>query len=448
VANRSLFLGVIAALAALALGARPSRGGEKFKLKKAVALGVDGRLPARLSPDGKRVLYAKRLEGGKDFAYWTIDADGKNDRQVFATSVGWDDVFTFCFGKGLFSPDGKRFVALTTSDGKSIRDEGAPAMMLCEFAGKPKTKAKPKGLPSKTGRCVGALFAADGSVIFADGFPASPKNEKEPWSFTLRKVSPKGKVSDLVKIDTSLLVAMTMNPKRDRVAGVLVTRPAGGGRGRPNMRLWVCDLASGKVTATGDLKLDDYFYGGGPGLFWSLDGRYVYANGNPGGSSANKRPFSLLRFEPFRKKAKATADETRLYQKFIPRMGADDFATREKATAQLRAAGDKALPVLREAAKSKDVEIRSRAEQLVAALSGNVEVLAAGKSLISLGEIAPGKLSVASKSAKKCYVLDTATGTKTECQEPLLLIDRSGSTGLFVHLTTRKLHVAKLKAAP
>ncbi len=447
--DRRLTLGVIAALAALVSGVGPARAGEKpkFKLTGKTALGVDGRLPARLSPDGKTVIYLKQLKadaGGKrSYAYWAIDVDGKNDRQVFASAVGMDDPFSFCFGKGMFSPDGKRFAALTTSDGKPMsRDSCALVMKLCDLGG----KAKPQGLPSKVGRFIGALFTADGSVVFADGFPVSPKDEKEKWSFTLRKVSPEGKASDILKLNGNLLIAMTMNPKRDRIAGVLMTKPADGDRGRPGVKLWACDLASGKAQATGPLRLDDYFYDGGPELFWSLDGRYVYTNGNPGGRDVGKNPFSLLRFEPFRKTVKANAKETEAYKTLVAQMGSDDFATREKATKQLRAAGQKTLPVLREAAKSKDVEIRSRAEALVAVLAGNVEVLAAGKSLVVMGEFAPGKLSVADLKAKKCYVLDAATGAKTECEDPLLLVDRSGSTGLFVHLKTRKLHVAKLGA--
>jgi hypothetical protein len=315
-------------------------------------------------------------------------------------------------------------------------------MRICALDG----KAKPRELPSKVGRYLGAVFAADGSVIFPDGFPKSPKDQGETWSCTLRRVAPKGEVSEVAKLGSSLLMAMTLDPKRARIAGVLLTRPAGGGGGRPGMKLWACDLASGRTESSGELRLDDYFYDGGPALFWSLDGRYVYANGNVTGGSKN--PFSLLRFEPFAKRPVATAEEKKRYEKLVARMGDNDFDTREKASKELRAAGEKALPVLRAATKSKDVEIRGRAETLVAALSGKVAVLAAGESLLAMGELAPGKLSVAARKTRKCYILDAATGKKTECAEPLLLIDRSGSTGLFGNLKSRKLVVAKIETKP
>jgi len=442
--NRTLCLKTLWLLSIPVLLALPSAAGEKpgpkFEFKDKAALDVDARCPARLSPDGKTVLYVRKVDGGKDYAYFAVGADGKNDRKVFASTLGWDDPFTFCFGKGIFSPDGKRFAALTTSDGKGLREEGLAAMRLCALDG----KSKPEKLPSKAGRQVGTVFAADGSVIFPDGFPKSPKDQGETWSCTLRRVSPQGKVSTVIELKDALLLALTASPRRDRVAAVILRKLPEGGRGRPEMRLWACDLASGKTDSTGSLHLDDYFYDGGPALFWSLDGRCVYTNGNVSGG--RKSPFSLLKFEPFKKTAAAGAEETKAFEKLVAQMGANDFATREKATRQLRAAGPRALAVLHKAAKSADPEISSRAAVLVNELGGKVALVARDESLISLGELAPGKLSVAGRQTKKCYVLDAASGSKTELPEPLLLVDRSGSTGLFANLETRKLVVAKIEA--
>ena len=56
---------IAAVLLISVLGVAPSLRGQEFRLKKTVELAVDVRSVARLSPDGKRVLYVKRLERGR-----------------------------------------------------------------------------------------------------------------------------------------------------------------------------------------------------------------------------------------------------------------------------------------------------------------------------------------------------------------------------------------------
>src|SRR5262249_12175999 len=53
----------------------------------------------------------------------------------------------------------------------------------------------------------------------------------------------------------------------------------------------------------------------------------------------------------------------------IPRLGDDSFETREQASTDLRAAGPRAAPILRRAARSTDVEIARRACECLEVLS-------------------------------------------------------------------------------
>jgi hypothetical protein len=122
--NRTLCLKTLWLLSIPVLLALPSAAGEKpgpkFEFKDKAALDVDARCPARLSPDGKTVLYVRKVDGGKDYAYFAVGADG--------------------------------------------------------------------------------------SVIFPDGFPKSPKDRGETWSCTLRRVSPQGKVSTVIELKDALLL--------------------------------------------------------------------------------------------------------------------------------------------------------------------------------------------------------------------------------------------------
>ncbi|HMF13517.1 MAG TPA: HEAT repeat domain-containing protein, partial [Gemmataceae bacterium] len=74
---------------------------------------------------------------------------------------------------------------------------------------------------------------------------------------------------------------------------------------------------------------------------------------------------SLLTF--FRKRTLTDIEHTR-FQKAVESLGDDDFSGREKATAELKAAGRVVLPYLRPAAHSADPEVAHRARRCIAAL--------------------------------------------------------------------------------
>ncbi len=65
-----------------------------------------------------------------------------------------------------------------------------------------------------------------------------------------------------------------------------------------------------------------------------------------------------------------SAAELKSIRKLIADMGADDFGVREAASKNVLKYGRKALPALKEAAKSKDAEVVQRAEAAISAIEG------------------------------------------------------------------------------
>src|SRR5687767_9394869 len=68
----------------------------------------------------------------------------------------------------------------------------------------------------------------------------------------------------------------------------------------------------------------------------------------------------------------------------VKRLGAENYYDREKASAELKALGEKALPAVRQATGDPDPEIRGRAYELL-----HVLLLAAGKSASTKMELRP-----------------------------------------------------------
>jgi hypothetical protein len=67
----------------------------------------------------------------------------------------------------------------------------------------------------------------------------------------------------------------------------------------------------------------------------------------------------------------------------IRQLGDDEWRTRERATKTLRKVGEAALPALRSALKSADLEVRTRAEQLVEQIALDVAFSRMGNTLIA-----------------------------------------------------------------
>jgi hypothetical protein len=140
-------------------------------------------------------------------------------------------------------------------------------------------------------------------------------------------------------------------------------------------------LSSSAQEKSPPVRLDDYFYDGGPWLFWSSDGQCVFTNAATEGR--RKSPFSIVQYRP--------------------------------------------------SAKAREVPDEHK-----------VRVLQKGRSLVTLCELAPGLLSAASLEDGKAFTVDAEADKATPMAQPLLLLDRRGEVGLFADLGTRKLCTAKI----
>ena len=77
----------------------------------------------------------------------------------------------------------------------------------------------------------------------------------------------------------------------------------------------------------------------------------------------------------------SSAPSTEQLDKWASELGADDFNVREEAQKNLAAAGQAAVPALKKAAKSKDPEMRVRAERLLAPLTRGDRLVEAAQKL-------------------------------------------------------------------
>jgi len=108
----------------------------------------------------------------------------------------------------------------------------------------------------------------------------------------------------------------------------------------------------------------------------------------------------------------AVAEPADLAQ-LIRDLGADRHATREAASAKLRALGPVAIPALKKAAESDDPEVRTRAKELLEGLSGGAQANAIRRlmAIRTLGELKKPEALAALRpllEAKEPFVADYA----------------------------------------
>ena len=103
----------------------------------------------------------------------------------------------------------------------------------------------------------------------------------------------------------------------------------------------------------------------------------------------------------------AAADETALRQRIVglvQQLGADKFALRETAQRQLVALGEPALPLVREATESDDLEVRKRAKDIELTILMSCRV---GKSSgVQLALVMPGEFSMGSPPTEQYRFTD------------------------------------------
>ena len=235
------------------------------------------------------------------------------------------------------------------------------------------------------------------------------------------------------------MACLAMSPDRARLGGVAVSTQEG--REGPVMQFWCYEPSRDRDASSDAVRLDDYCFGGMPWVFWSADGRCLYANGDLGGTQ--KEPFPILKYEPFPRLETATEEELKSIRVWIGQLGDKDWKVRDSAMESLKKAGRKAREPLAKAGESSDAEVASRAKSLLAGLEA-VQLIRKDASLLAACELAPGMLGVVNRQRNKAFWLNVETDNTVEYSPSLLLVDRKGFVGLF--MGQRALMVAKVMA--
>src|SRR5438128_6100003 len=87
-----------------------------------------------------------------------------------------------------------------------------------------------------------------------------------------------------------------------------------------------------------------------------------------GGFLLGNSPYSAADENKVTEKAALTKSEEEI-KRWIDQLGSERFQDREQATQKLLKFGKSALPSLKEAVKSRDAEVRHRAQQLIERIS-------------------------------------------------------------------------------
>lgn len=276
---------VSAALAGPAGRDKQPKGTGRIELSGRVDLDIKPVGPARLSPDGRHALFVQRREA-QDYTYHVLDLDSKKATKVFDSTIGWDDMFTVALGRGVWSPDGTAFAALTSHNGQPMRKGGAARMVLADL-----DKKKQTVLPCQRTLTIGAVFDRKGNLYYVD----MTDPDKEAFRCALRKYDPRTqKVRDVATLDDAAVIGLTMPPDRSRIGAILVRKAE---ERRPEMRLWAYDLATARSAQSEPAHFDDYAFDGAPCLCWDADASALYANGSK--QNDRKKEFSILQFRPF-----------------------------------------------------------------------------------------------------------------------------------------------------
>ncbi len=281
-----LLLGLPSVVAGPARPGTPPKTTGKVSVENVVVLPKGLRGPARLTPDGKQVLCIKREEN-RTYSYYLVGLDGKKETMLFQTAMTWDDMLGFAFGHGIWSPDGKRVAVMTADDDKGRN----PRMAVYDIAAE-----KEELLPTRHGGALGAVFATNDVVYYADCAPIKEQN----FRCTIRKHNLKNEKSeDVADYPNAVVVCLTLSPGRSRLGGILARSRDGNGD-EPEFRLWAHDLDAGTTVESPPVKIDDYA-GDAVWAFWDPNGQALYANGKLDPKAKGKDDFSILRFAPFSK---------------------------------------------------------------------------------------------------------------------------------------------------
>ena len=453
--ERGTSMRILTASVCLVLLCSPAQGGDRVSIEKKVLLNVPARYPAKLLPNGRSVLFVNREADGS-FAYCTVGADGKGEKKIFTSAIETDDMFAACFGNGVISPDGKMFLAVTTHNGKPLKQGGIPAIVAVDMLG------KTISLPSELGWTISGVFGNEGVIYYVD---VTPLQSPQAVSLLKKFDVQSQKVEAVCNRRMCVLAGLTLSPDRARLGMAMIVgmkpaprQAADGPRPKPEdqqpastsrpksaagwgaamCRLWIYDLSSKQEATSPAVRLDAYFYDGPPWIFWSADGKALCANA---GTQAAKEPFSIARFEVapvFLGEVVTEGSWQEMKAKELQRKAgsAENEALRALGRSGVGVSG----PMGRAVESAQKERVKREAKEGPLKLTMHQR----GKSLLAMCDFASGLTSAADLQSGKAFVLDTSTDKTTELPEPLLLVDRVRDVGLFLDLKEQKYCVAKI----
>ncbi|MBI5722486.1 MAG: hypothetical protein HZA50_00900 [Planctomycetes bacterium] len=460
--------------------AKPAGDVVELELKDKLNLGVKADAGASFSPDGKTILFAalSEIKDKKDdnkennedavkrfITYSSSGLDGKDGKEIcklmlnrdvsrFYSRTNFPGVFPN--QRGNISQDGNLFVAsLNLAPAKVLHNANGLPFQLLGMDGKNVTLPLPGGidlnagerdLPSAGLSVICGVFGGDGLLYCV--WPNYDSGAKgRICSFDPKTNSAKVYARSHVSLNTLPVCPIAISPDRTRIAGI-------GANPENNVPfLWAFDIKSNEFDVSGNLdvplgqninpKLEDYAYAQQnvvmPQVGWSQDNSTMYATHFTGG---------LYSFKPFVKPAALTQQEIDKYKAIVAKLGDDDYKQRDAAEAELRAAGPMIAGIIREAMKSEDAEIAKRAQAIFAeSCTKKADLVLDRKTVVGCFiEISPGYLFVKGLDSSAVLIVNAATGKSQRLtdMDGLILIDRTGSLGLFRNAKDNTLWTAKI----
>lgn len=244
--------------------------------------------PALLSPQGERVLYAKRVkraDGSKAFAYFVSELEGEvAERQVVEVDVSSDDYLAYLNNGGArqWSPDGTRFGYATTGEG------GRYVCGIATIEGRTNLFEAAQDTRS-------LCFAPEGG----GGWFLEGSMKGKPMGFKIRAFSPEGEPGAAICEDAEK-VALGLEPSPDgkRLAFLFGDRQA--------IRIGILTLADKRLIESEPVKTDDHFLK--PRLLWTPDSSALVITTR---GEAGKWPANVIRCEATSGAVKVLLSESR-----------------------------------------------------------------------------------------------------------------------------------------
>jgi len=446
----------------LTIGLASVAAAQSFEFEDEIAVKIEYRQPVRLLPGGKQMVWVDRVnanvDGVRQYAYFISDIDGKNMKKLYDSTLDWDDIFGFAFGRGSLSPSGKRFAVLTTHNGKPMRNDGSGRPVIDIIS---RDAKHPHRLKAELAMISSAVFVDEATLLFADH--ANP-DERAKAESKLRQFSLKtGKYAELHHFEGGFVTCLQASPDGKRIAGIKARLDD-----PDSSDVWVYDVAPGKLIEQKVGRPDDTYFDDAIWLTWSGDSKHVFATVR----AQTTGDMQLVRFSPDanegerlkimdlsdkavgeakpEEKPEPAGDQQKRIAALIQQLAAPKFADREAAASALARIGAPALPALKKARRSDDAETALRAEQIINKIKGVPEAVPGQmrQRILTAGTLGDDWISVVRRGAQgyEGLAVHITNGKVVKLDKPILVIGREGDRVLLCDLTDRQVSTATVKS--